>query len=186
MSITIEIRGGTGSNWTTVNPILAPGELGAEENYSNLPTKLKCGDGSTSWNSLAYVIGVQPLTSFSRGSSSSTTLTTATITNIGSITLTPGLWDVTGVLDYGFTGVTGTHYQSGVSNVSATFAGQDSYADMPLITTVLTDGFSHVLPVWQFDTRTASGNTPVYLIGKATFSVGTVTAFGTIRARQMG
>jgi len=46
----IQIRRDTASNWTSVNPTLASGELGLETDTK----KLKTGDGSTAWTSLAY------------------------------------------------------------------------------------------------------------------------------------
>lgn len=47
----IQIRRGTASDWASVNPTLAAGELALE----NDTRKLKVGDGSTAWNSLQYV-----------------------------------------------------------------------------------------------------------------------------------
>ena len=47
---TIQLRQDTAANWTTVNPVLAAGELGLELDTR----KFKVGDGATSWNSLAY------------------------------------------------------------------------------------------------------------------------------------
>jgi hypothetical protein len=48
---TIQLRRDTAANWTSVNPVLAAGELGFETD-----TRLiKAGDGSTVWTSLAYV-----------------------------------------------------------------------------------------------------------------------------------
>lgn len=50
MAQTIQLRRGTGTQWTTANPILAVGEIGLE-----LDTSLhKIGDGSTAWNDLEY------------------------------------------------------------------------------------------------------------------------------------
>ena len=50
---TIQLRRDTASNWSTVNPILAEGEVGIETDTR----KQKFGDGSTAWNSLAYSYG---------------------------------------------------------------------------------------------------------------------------------
>lgn len=50
MADIIQIRRDTSTNWTTVNPILAQGELAFETNTR----KLKVGDGVTAWNSLSY------------------------------------------------------------------------------------------------------------------------------------
>lgn len=52
MSAKIQVRRDTAANWTAANPVLLRGELGYE--YDTV--KLKIGDGSTAWNSLAYAI----------------------------------------------------------------------------------------------------------------------------------
>jgi hypothetical protein len=53
LSETIQLRRDTAANWTSTNPTLASGELGIETNTA----KLKLGNGSTAWNSLAYWTG---------------------------------------------------------------------------------------------------------------------------------
>jgi Major tropism determinant N-terminal domain len=50
----ILIRRDTAANWTAANPTLAAGELGGETDTG----KVKLGNGSTAWNSLAYQGGV--------------------------------------------------------------------------------------------------------------------------------
>ena len=50
MAYTIKIRRGTSSEWTITNPVLAIAEPGLETDT----TKIKYGDGTTAWNSLAY------------------------------------------------------------------------------------------------------------------------------------
>lgn len=51
MSQTIQLRGGTASQWTSANPVLAQREMGIETD-----TKLyKIGDGATAWNALTYI-----------------------------------------------------------------------------------------------------------------------------------
>jgi hypothetical protein len=47
----IQARRDTAANWTSTNPTLAAGEFGLETDT----LKLKLGNGSTAWNSLAYV-----------------------------------------------------------------------------------------------------------------------------------
>lgn len=49
----IQLRRGTAAQWTSANPTLAAGELGAETDTG----KYKLGDGATAWNSLAYSSG---------------------------------------------------------------------------------------------------------------------------------
>ena len=50
MATRIQLRRDTASNWTSVDPTLAVGELGYETDTG----KMKLGDGSTSWTSLGY------------------------------------------------------------------------------------------------------------------------------------
>ena len=52
MAARIQIRRDTSSNWASANPTLNSGELGLETNTN----KIKVGDGSTAWSSLAYII----------------------------------------------------------------------------------------------------------------------------------
>jgi len=49
----IQVRRGTASQWTSTNPTLASGEWGFETDTG----KVKIGDGSTVWASLAYIGG---------------------------------------------------------------------------------------------------------------------------------
>jgi hypothetical protein len=51
MSVQIQLRNGTASQWTSANPVLAAGEVGVETDTK----KLKVGNGSTVWNSLTYI-----------------------------------------------------------------------------------------------------------------------------------
>lgn len=53
MTQQIQLRHDLAANWTSVNPLLASGELGVETDTK----KIKVGDGSTVWNSLIYSIG---------------------------------------------------------------------------------------------------------------------------------
>ncbi len=50
----IQVRRDTAANWTSGNPTLSAGEPGFETDTG----KVKVGDGSTAWNSLAYIGGV--------------------------------------------------------------------------------------------------------------------------------
>ena len=50
MADVIQMRRDTAAMWTATNPILATGEFG----YENDTGKLKIGDGTTTWTSLAY------------------------------------------------------------------------------------------------------------------------------------
>ncbi len=52
MTVRIRLRRGLAAGWASSNPILATGELGYESDTG----KAKVGDGSTTWNSLAYMV----------------------------------------------------------------------------------------------------------------------------------
>mgnify|MGYP003624267434 FL=1 len=75
MADMIQIRRDTASNWTTANPTLAQGEMGAETDTS----KIKIGDGTTAWASLSYLIDAGDYLT----ATSTTTLTNKTITFAG-------------------------------------------------------------------------------------------------------
>ena len=49
----LQLRRDTATNWTSNNPTLLAGELGAETDTG----KFKVGDGTTAWTSLAYSSG---------------------------------------------------------------------------------------------------------------------------------
>ncbi len=53
MPVQIQLRHDTAANWTSADPTLALGELGAETDTG----KFKVGDGTTAWTSLAYSVG---------------------------------------------------------------------------------------------------------------------------------
>lgn len=53
MSVQIQLRRGTAAQWTAANTLLAEGEIGIETDTG----KIKVGDGSTAWTSLAYFTG---------------------------------------------------------------------------------------------------------------------------------
>lgn len=52
MAQQIQVRRDTAANWTSENPTLAAGEIG----YETDTTKIKIGNGSTAWTSLAYTL----------------------------------------------------------------------------------------------------------------------------------
>jgi hypothetical protein len=52
MATKIQVRRDTIANWASANPILSSGEIGMETDAS--PVRFKIGNGTTTWNSLAY------------------------------------------------------------------------------------------------------------------------------------
>ena len=53
MAVQIQLRRDTAANWTSVNTILAQGEVGLELDTG----RFKIGDGTTHWSSLVYYAG---------------------------------------------------------------------------------------------------------------------------------
>jgi hypothetical protein len=72
----IQIRRGTAAEWTSANPTLAAGEWGFETDTK----KGKIGDGTTAWNSLAYVLGVGDIDGVTAGTGLSGGGTSGTVT----------------------------------------------------------------------------------------------------------
>lgn len=114
---------------------------------------------------------------------SATSLTSATAKNVTSLTLTPGVWDVSGVVNHNLAGTTRT---AGIAAIHTTTAavptdGTEVAMGTPLTTATGVDG--RAVPVKRI--VVASGTTVVYLTTSATFSAGTVAAFGSIQARRV-
>lgn len=72
MASIIQLRRDTAANWTSVNPVLAQGELGVETDTS----KIKMGDGLSTWAALTYLVDVGSYLT----ATSTNTLTNKTIT----------------------------------------------------------------------------------------------------------
>jgi hypothetical protein len=72
----IQVRRGTAAQWTSTNPTLAAGEFGFETDTN----KLKCGNGATAWNSLAYINNDGDITGVTAGTGLSGGGTSGTVT----------------------------------------------------------------------------------------------------------
>jgi len=120
-------------------------------------------------------------------SGSAVSLTTATAKNVTSLTLGVGTWRLYGYIDYVLASATSTVIQSGFGTTtnSFTLAGQAQdnalIAGQAFTTTSIT--LTQATPWVQV--TVASGTTTFYMVGEATFSAGTVTAYGTMNAVQV-
>ena len=115
-------------------------------------------------------------------SGSAVSLTTATTANVTSVSLTAGDWDVAGNVNFSASGATVTGAKAGLSSTSATVPsdGTECYSAAQLTTATATDTIS--VPRKRFS---LSGTTTIYLPAQATFSAGSVGAFGSITARRV-
>lgn len=88
MATQFKLRRDTAANWTSANPVLGAGEPGYETNTG----KLKVGNGTTPWNSLAYVkAGSADTATTATTADSATTATTATTASKASKITASGL-----------------------------------------------------------------------------------------------
>jgi hypothetical protein len=114
MATQIQLRNGTAAQWTSANPTLAVGEMGAETDTG----RFKIGTGSTAWNSLGYSLGV----------SSKGTYSGATQYYVNDIVLYGGSSYICILASIGNLPTNGTYWnllvQAGaVSSVAQTFTG---------------------------------------------------------------
>jgi pimeloyl-ACP methyl ester carboxylesterase len=64
MATQITLRRDTYANWTSLNPVLAEGEIGLVTNFADNNTRIKIGDGATAWEDLDYFTTSQDLSGF--------------------------------------------------------------------------------------------------------------------------
>jgi hypothetical protein len=115
-------------------------------------------------------------------SASPVSLTTGTVANITSLSLTAGDWHVWG--DVGFTpggSTTVTYIAGGVGTTSATLTA-DQYFATPLQSVVPSIGPIAATPIARVS---VTGTTTVYLVAQSGFAVSTMAAFGKIQARRI-
>ena len=139
--------------------------------------------------------GVVPLskntTQTTVASGSAVTLTTsATSYNVTSISLAAGTWLVWGVVDFSESSATVTLEQAGISATTATLptqAGGSGVGPDPLSTQVMATSAAtqtdqlHIGPTIV----TLAATTTIYLVANATFSAGSMSAYGTLTTMKI-
>ena len=112
--------------------------------------------------------------------------TNGTTSNITSISLTAGDWDVSGVL--GFTGISGVSTVLWVGgNASSTSGGIAPAQGVQILLNSSTQisttaDLVQALPVIRFSLSTT---TTIYLVQRASYTTGTIAGFGLLRARRI-
>lgn len=135
----ILIRRDTAAAWTAANPTLASGELGGETDTG----KLKLGNGSTAWNSLAYQGGVTSVNGNTgvvtglaptAGPTFTGTVVLPSTTSIGTVSSTE-----IGYVD-GVTSAIQTQIDAKAPINNASFTGTFSAPSGTITSTMITDG----------------------------------------------
>lgn len=110
--------------------------------------------------------------------------TTAVATNVASISLTAGDWDVTGVMafDSESSGGTGSSLIGGISTVSAT---QGTVGDTAVQTSLYPPDGVDTVVVLPTTRVSINSTTSVYLVTTVVFDSGTLAVFGRISARRI-
>lgn len=183
MATSIQVKRGATANVAAYTPLI--GELALD----TTTYKLYVGDGSTAGGKqiVASRKGITDASSAATGeigevltaTTSSTAVTTATALNATSLVLTPGDWDVCGVIRFDTTTAALTSLIGGLNTTSAT---QPSFPNCyQLMSTLNTATQQFAVPTQRINVST---NTTIYLVAYTNFTSGTVTVNGYIRARR--
>jgi len=129
----------------------------------------------------AGFIGEQLRATLALGSATSVTNNTAK--NVTSVSLTAGIWDVTGIVCLR-NATTGTGLSMGISTTSATL--QNNYGDDTILTPTFSTATSDSCMTCPALRITLTATTTVYLVVFALFTVGTPVAYGRISATRVG
>lgn len=124
------------------------------------------------------------------GAAGAVSLTTSVQTNVTSLTLTAGDWDISAAVGFIPAATTNTTaYAIGINNVSATLPGtalptQETFLSYPNTGNVIASG-NHTFPCPLNFRASISASTTYFLIADAVFTVSTQTAYGYIQARRV-
>lgn len=152
-------------------------------NFAVLSTGLQLKGNNTNTAPPAGFIGERIVATVGNGSPVS--ISNNSVTNITSVALTAGVWDISAVAGYtgGGGAVTGTQTTLTISTANNT-AGTlgDARVDTPTVPTVGSD-MSMTIPNVRV---LLSGNTTYYMNVIVKYTVGTVTGYGRISAVRVG
>jgi hypothetical protein len=109
-------------------------------------------------------------------------LTSGIATNVTSISITAGVWDISGVIMFNGA-TTATGIAASISNVSSALGtAGDNYVNFP-ITSLTASPASLTIPSWRF---LASTTTTIYLVAFMTYTLGSGACGGRISATRVG
>ena len=115
---------------------------------------------------------------------SATALTTATPKTIASIALAPGDYEIDGIVDFLPAASTSiTQLSEGASAANNAFGADDTFSSAHMAAVVPgTNAQRRSIPLQRV---TLTVDATIFLIAQATFTVSTMTAFGTLRAKRI-
>lgn len=185
---TLEITNASGSNIIVYTPasVRFDDALTAHTVYAGGKGKFYFDAGPGGTNCVVVSFGAPEVGEYITNvltAANAVALTTATTANITNISLTPGDWDVTGVVGFDAAATTtSTYMQGGVSTTSATLGALGTYFSNPFAVATTAEDAIEVCPTVRLSLATT---TTVYLVGKAGFAISTMTGFGHIRATRI-
>ena len=168
------------SGATITSPIISGIVIGATG--AQLPSTLIYGvtDGSSGASGF-----VGQIVSSTVAVGSAIALTTNTTANVTSISLPIGEWYVNGQVDYRAGATTSiTILAQGISQTSATLGGQDTFSRSVMSAVVPTAANDIGIPI-RGQRIVLTAQTTIYLVATGTFTVSTLSAYGTIEARRI-
>ncbi|ETR75867.1 hypothetical protein X566_19060 [Afipia sp. P52-10] len=123
--------------------------------------------------------------SASRGFGSALALTSGAAADVTSISLAPGDYEVVGAVAFlGDAATSCSVHQAGISTASATLPGTGLFAAFTNGGTIFTTGAGPAYNVGPVRIS-LSVTTTIYFVGQAVFSGGTMSVYGSIRARRV-
>jgi len=116
--------------------------------------------------------------------------TTATPVDVTTLALTPGDWEVSGVINRVLTGTTATAYGAAISPTADTFPAQAGGSGVSADSSVTQNATFGTTVTGNYVTIVGpvrvslAANATIHLVAGDVFSAGTVGVFGTLRARR--
>lgn len=151
--------------------------------FQVLSTGLQLKGNNTNTAPPAGFIGEQIRSFVNSGSPVS--MSTGIAANITSITLTAGIWDISGIITYSAAaGTSVTQSYLSIGTTSATLDGANGDSLMQFTHNAIVNLQNSIsLPAFRV---TLSGSTTYYLVGQTTFTISTRTAWGRLSATRVG
>jgi len=156
------------TSMTAVTSISATGGTAVKGTNTN--------DNAAVGNIGEYISSVVPL-------ASAVSITNGVNTNVTSVSLTAGDWDVSGIVSFNFAATTSiTALAGGITTTSATFDLNAAYIHRTAAFVPGGQAIGYGIPTIRIS---LAATTTVYLVAVANFTVSTATAYGRIDARRV-